>query len=135
MNKNNIEKLIEQIRKYIFLLNDHTNKGNRNVRIIISCLNDINKELFKLNKEEKPSLEDYIQALPYLMPDETGFKISNDSLSCIPELYKFKGSWYINWVDDYNFAVKNINGNTPTEAAKKAYEWCVKKGFIKDTLH
>lgn len=54
----------------------------------------------------------------------------------IPTLYKFEGTWAIDWIDaEESDSIEVIKGATPFEAAKNAYNWCVKEGYIKDTLN
>ena len=92
-------------------------------------------------KHSTPMLEDYIEALPYLSveSDASGkmkFITTNNDWAYIPTLYKFEGEWVIDWIDsEESDSLEVIKGITPFEAAKNAYNWCVEKGYIKDTLN
>ena len=92
-------------------------------------------------KSSTPTLEDYIEALPYLSveSDASGkikFITTDNDWAYIPTLYKFEGTWAIDWIDaEESDSIEVIKGTTPTEAAKNAYAWCVKEGYIKDTLN
>ena len=92
-------------------------------------------------KHSTPTLEDYIEALPYLSvnSDASGkmkfIKTDND-WAYIPTLYKFEGEWAIDWIDsEESDSLEVIKGMTPFEAVKNAYNWCVEEGYIKDTLN
>lgn len=79
-----------------------------------------------------PTLEDYIKALPILTFKNSKLETTDDDWAYIPTLYKFEGTWVIDWIDaEESDSIKVIKGTTPTEAAKNAYAWCVEKGFIK----
>lgn len=88
-------------------------------------------------KSSTPTMEDYIEALPYLSveSDASGkmkFITTDNDWAYIPTLYKFEGEWLIDWIDsEESDSLVVIKGMTPFEAAKKAYNWCVEKGFIK----
>ena len=92
-------------------------------------------------KPSTPTLEDYIEALPYLSieSDTSGkmkFITTDNDWAYIPTLYKFEGEWAIDWIDsEESDSLEVIKGITPFEAAKNAYNWCVEKGYIKDTLN
>lgn len=92
-------------------------------------------------KYSTPTLEDYIEALPYLSveSDASGkmkFITTDNDWAYIPTLYKFEGEWGIDWIDaEESDSLKVIKGMTPFEAAKNAYNWCVEKGYIKDILN
>lgn len=47
MDKKKVKELMEQIRRQLFLLGNHSNNDDRRVRIIRSCLDDIDNELSK----------------------------------------------------------------------------------------
>lgn len=80
-----------------------------------------------------PTLEDYIKALPILTFKNRKLETTDDDWAYIPTLYKFEGTWVIDWIDaEESDSIKVIKGTTPTEAAKNAYAWCVEKGFIKN---
>lgn len=88
---------------------------------------------FKL-EYSAPTLGDYIEALPNLtFKNNHKLETTDDDWAYIPTLYKFEGTWVIDWIDaEENDSIKVIKGTTPTEAAKNAYAWCVEKGFIKN---
>lgn len=92
-------------------------------------------------KYSTPTLEDYIEALPYLRvtSDVSGkmkFITTDNCWAYAPILYKFEGKWVIDWTDEEEGdSIKVIEGDTPFEVAKNAYNWCVEKGYIKDTLN
>ena len=92
-------------------------------------------------KYSTPTLEDYIEALPYLSveSDASGkmkFITTDNDWAYIPTLYKFEGEWAIDWIDsEESDSLEVIKGATPFEAAKNAYNWCVEEGYIKDTLN
>ena len=94
-------------------------------------------------KYSKPTLEDYIEALPYLSvkynasaSDKMEITTTDNDWAYIPTLYKFEGKWAIDWIDaEESDSIKVIEGATPFEATKNAYNWCVKEGYIKDTLN
>lgn len=94
--------------------------------------------LKELKESKKPTLEDYIQALPYLTfkgYGEETLEVTDDDWAYAPTLYKFEGKWLIDWVEGEDHdSGKVIEGATPIEAARNSYSWCVGKGFIKDTL-
>lgn len=93
-------------------------------------------DLLKEDIKTTPSLEDYLQALPFLKTNDDGsFKTTDDAWAYTPTLCKSEKRWCINWVDEDLIAIKDIYGHTPTEAAEKAYNWCIDKGLIKDTLN
>lgn len=92
-------------------------------------------------KYSTPTLEDYIEALPYLSVNSDAsckmkFITTDNDWAYIPTLYKFEGEWAIDWIDsEESDSLKVIKGMTPFEAAKNAYNWCVEEGYIKDTLN
>lgn len=94
-------------------------------------------------KYSTPTLGDYIEALPYLSvkyntsaSGKMEITTTDNYWAYIPTLYKFEGTWAIDWIDaEENDSIKVIKGTTPFEAAKNAYNWCVEKGYIKDTLN
>ena len=87
-------------------------------------------------KSSTPTLEDYIEALPYFTFKNGKLETTDNDWAYIPTLYKFEGTWAIDWIEaEENDSIKVIKGTTPTEAAKNAYNWCVKEGYIKDTLN
>ena len=87
------------------------------------------------------TLGDYIEALPYLSVNSGAsgkmkFITTDNDWAYIPTLYKFEGEWAIDWIDtEESDSIEVIKGATPFEAAKNAYNWCVKEGYIKDTLN
>lgn len=80
-----------------------------------------------------------LQRLPYLKTEGYGEESLHTTDSCyeyIPTLAKFEGEWSVNWIHSSECdSIKVITGDTPIEAARNAYNWCVGKGFIKDTLN
>ena len=84
--------------------------------------------------DSAPTLEDYIKALPNLtFKNNHKLETTDDDWAYIPTLYKFEGTWVIDWIDaEESDSIKVIKGTTPTEAAKNAYAWCAEKGFIKN---
>lgn len=87
-------------------------------------------------KPSTPTLEGYIEALPYLAFRNHKLATTYNCFAYIPTLYKFEGKWVIDWIDaEENDSIKIIEGVTPFEAAKNAYNWCVEEGYIKDTLN
>lgn len=87
-------------------------------------------------KYSTPTLEDYIIALPYFTFKNGKLETTDNDWAYIPTLYKFEGTWAIDWIDaEESDSIKVIKGATPFEAAKNAYNWCVEKGYIKDTLN
>ena len=83
-----------------------------------------------------PTLEDYIEALPYLTFKNYKLETTDNCWAYIPTLYKLEGKWSIDWIDaEESDSIKIIKGTTPLEATKNAYNWCVKEGYIKDTLN
>lgn len=87
-------------------------------------------------KHSTPTLEDYIEALPYLSFKNHKLETTGNCWAYIPTLYKFEGEWVIDWIDaEESDSIKVIEGITPFEAAKNAYNWCVEEGYIKDTLN
>ena len=87
-------------------------------------------------KYSTPTLEDYIVALPYFTFENDKLETTDNDWAYIPTLYKFEGTWVIDWIDaEESDSIKVIKGTTPFEAAKNAYNWCVEKGYIKDTLN
>lgn len=83
-----------------------------------------------------PTLEDYIEALPYLTFKNYKLEATDNCWAYIPTLYKFEGTWAIDWVEaEESDSIKIIKGTTPLKATKNAYNWCVKEGYIKDTLN
>ena len=87
-------------------------------------------------KSSTPTLEDYIEALPYFTFKNGKIETTDNDWAYIPTLYKFEGTWAIDWIDaEESDSIEVIKGTTPTEAAKNAYAWCVKEGYIKDTLN
>ena len=87
-------------------------------------------------KSSTPTLEDYIEALPHFTFKNGKLETTDNDWAYIPTLYKFEGTWAIDWIDaEESDSIEVIKGTTPTEAAKNAYAWCVKEGYIKDTLN
>lgn len=87
-------------------------------------------------KYSTPTLEDYIVALPYFTFKNGKLETTDNDWAYIPTLYKFEGTWAIDWIDaEESDSIEVIKGATPFEAAKNAYNWCVKEGYIKDTLN
>ena len=87
-------------------------------------------------KSSTPTLEDYIEALPYFTFKNGKLETTDNDWAYIPTLYKFEGTWAIDWIDaEESDSIEVIKGTTPTEAAKNAYAWCVKEGYIEDTLN
>ena len=87
-------------------------------------------------KSSIPTLEDYIEALPYLTFKNYKLEATDNCWAYIPTLYKLEGTWSIDWIDaEESDSIKIIKGTTPLEATKNAYNWCVKEGYIKDTLN
>ena len=87
-------------------------------------------------KSSTSTLEDYIEALPYFTFKNGKLETTDNDWAYIPTLYKFEGTWAIDWIDaEESDSIEVIKGTTPTEAAKNAYAWCVKEGYIKDTLN
>lgn len=51
-----------------------------------------------------------------------------------PHLFRYGSKWRFYWaVGDY-FYLPIIEGNTPTEAIQKAYDYCVEQGWIKEKI-
>lgn len=92
-----------------------------------------------INELQKPTLDNYIQALPYLTfngYDKETLEATDNDWAYAPTLYKGEGKWFVDWVEGVDHESFNVvEGSTPIEAARNAYNWCVGKGFIKDTLH
>ena len=87
-------------------------------------------------KHSTPTLEDYIEALPYLTFRNCKLETTGNCWAYIPTLYKLEGKWVIDWIDaEESDSIKVIEGATPFEATKNAYNWCVKEDYIKDTLN
>ena len=87
-------------------------------------------------KPSTPTLEDYIGVLPYLTFKNCKLETTGNCWAYVPTLYKFEGKWVIDWIDaEESDSIKVIEGMTPFEAAKNAYNWCVEEGHIKDTLN
>lgn len=87
-------------------------------------------------KYSTPTLEDYIIVLPYFTFKNGKLETTDNDWAYIPSLYKFEGTWAIDWIEaEESDSIKVIKGATPFEAAKNAYNWCVEKGYIKDTLN
>lgn len=87
-------------------------------------------------KYSTPTLGDYIVALPYFTFKNGKLETTDNDWAYIPTLYKFEGTWAIDWIDaEESDSIEVIKGATPFEAAKNAYNWCVEKGYIKDTLN
>lgn len=77
-----------------------------------------------------------IVALPYFTFKNGKLETTDNDWAYIPTLYKFEGTWAIDWIDaEESDFIEVIKGATPFEAAKNAYNWCVEKGYIKDTLN
>ena len=77
------------------------------------------------------TLEDYIEALPYLTFKNYKLETTDNCWAYIPTLYKLEGMWSVDWIDaEENDSIKIIKGTTPLEATKNAYNWCVKEGYI-----
>lgn len=87
-------------------------------------------------KHSTPTLEDYIEALPYLTFKNCKLETTGNCWAYVPTLYKFEGKWVIDWIDaEESDSIKVIEGMTPFEAAKNAYNWCIEEDYIKDTLN
>ena len=131
-----MDKIKELLKDTDICLIGYERNGCRDlVSMGLNKLHEAQKEL------EKPSLEDYILALPYLTFKDDGFgeaalETTGNDWAYIPTLYKFEGEWCVDWVEgEDNDSAKVIKGSTPMEATKNAYDWCVNKGFIKDILN
>lgn len=82
-------------------------------------------------KHSTSTLEDYIEALPYLTFKNCKLETTDNCGAYIPTLYKFEGKWVIDWIDaEEDDSIKVIKGTTPFEAAKNAYNWCIEEGYI-----
>lgn len=105
---------------------------------IVKGINVTNDNVILISelKYSTPTLEDYIEALPYFTFKNGKLETTDNDWAYIPTLYKFEGTWAIDWIDaEESDSIEVIKGTTPTEAAKNAYAWCVKEGYIKDTLN
>lgn len=90
---------------------------------------------------KKPIFEDYFRALPYLViekeyDNEIEYKAvdEKDYYRYSPVLHKYADfEWGVCWEDvessDY---IKEFRSFSMMDVIKKAYNWCIKKGFIKD---
>lgn len=63
-------------------------------------------------------------------PDDGIIQVS-DKGEYTPLLCRYGSKWQLYWAVDDDYYVPNIEGNTPTEAIQKAYDYCVEQGWIK----
>ena len=63
--------------------------------------------------------------LDYLYGVQTDWKYA-------PNLYHFDGAWHVSWVEcEEGDTIKDFEAETPEEAIKKAFDWCVELKVIK----
>lgn len=70
---------------------------------------------------------DLFKRLPHLDSDK---KVVND-WGYIPNLYYFDTMWHVSWIhcdDGYGFV--DFEAETPEEAIRKAFDWCVELKLI-----
>lgn len=48
-----------------------------------------------------------------------------------PNLYHFDGAWHVTWIEcEEGDTLKDFEAETPEEAIKKAFDWCVELKLI-----
>ena len=80
------------------------------------------------------SIEQMLIRLPYIDidPDDGIARMSNKG-DYVPILCSYNGKWDLYWADSYNenYFTPVLPEDTPTEVIQKAYDYCVKRGWIK----
>ena len=62
--------------------------------------------------------------LDYLYGVQTDWKYT-------PSLYHFDESWHVTWIEcEEGDSIKDFKAETPEEAIKKAFDWCVELKLI-----
>jgi hypothetical protein len=71
-------------------------------------------------KYSTPTLENYIVALPYFTFKNGKLETTDNDWAYIPTLYKFEGTWAIDWIDaEESDSIEVIKGATPFLAYEK----------------
>lgn len=83
------------------------------------------------NKKELKTMNDYLELLPNLNEENREIFVDNSNYSYSPNLYKYDGSWVLDWINsDYEDSLHAETGKSPLQAVKRAYHWCLTHGFI-----
>lgn len=45
-------------------------------------------------------------------------------------LYAINSQYAIDWVDEEGLCIRYIKGNTPEQAIRNAFKWCLDRGLI-----
>lgn len=81
----------------------------------------------------RQSIEQMLMALPNLAinPDD-GKVLVSDNGRLVPHLCHYRGKWQLYWSDGNYWYIQDTEGDTPTEAIQKAYNYCVEQEWIKE---
>ena len=81
----------------------------------------------------RQSIEQMLMALPNLAinPDD-GKVLVSDNGWLVPHLCRYRGKWQLYWSNGNYWYIQDTEGDTPTEAIQKAYDYCVEQGWIKE---
>lgn len=90
-----------------------------------------NLKYYDANSESK-SIEQMLTRLPYIdiNPDDLVEQLSDDG-EYAPLLCRCGNKWQLYWSDGERYFLPIPEEDTPTEAIQKAYDYCVKRGWIK----
>ena len=58
------------------------------------------------------------------------FVVCAQCCGCVPHLYAIGPQYAIDWVDEEGVCIRYIKGNTPEQAIRNAFKWCLDKGLI-----
>ena len=78
------------------------------------------------------NLEEILKSLPNLEDNESFTVVTQEDEGYTPNLYKYEGEWHLDWVSiEEGDSLLDFIGNSPIEAARKAYNYCKENKFIK----
>lgn len=78
-------------------------------------------------------IDKMLMALPYIDIDpDDGIPRINDEAEYTPLLCRYGNKWQLYWADDENYFTPVLPEVTPTDAVRKAYDFCVEQGWIKE---
>ena len=85
-----------------------------------------------MNKDKLSALQKFA-LLPNITMFEEGELTKVDKEQdegSIPILYYYNKNYQLEWIDDENNSICNINGDTPEEAINKAFDFCLSEKLI-----
>ena len=63
------------------------------------------------------------------------FVVCEKDCGYIPHLYYFEDQYGIDWIGEEGDTIQYINGLTPENAIRNAFEWCLNKGLITNPIY